>query len=51
MLKYTLNGKQTLADLMTRSPTQYANPSSSQLDPKYLPTPHHNALTPRKANV
>lgn len=40
MLKYTLTGKQTLADLMNRSPAQYHTHSNSALDPKYLPTPH-----------
>jgi hypothetical protein len=40
MLKYTLTGKQTLADLMNKSPTQYHNFCNSALDPKYLPTPH-----------
>lgn len=48
MLKYTLTGKQTLADLMNRSPAQYTNYSSSALDPKNLPNPHPNTPISKK---
>lgn len=48
MLKYTLTGKQTLADLMNRSPSQYQTYSSSALDPKYLPTSQGSSFISKK---
>jgi len=48
MLKYTLTGKQTLTDLMNRSPSQYQTYPNSALDPKYLPTPHANTTISKK---
>jgi hypothetical protein len=48
MLKYTPTSKQSLADLMNRTGTQYSGYYNSGLDPKNLPSRPPNIIISKK---